>query len=77
MEVRSSATFINEKLKKLCRDTNVKFLDLWERFFDEEEFLYSNGGTHLNSVGNARLRRILEKGVGGTLRDGILWGFNL
>lgn len=40
---------------------NVKFLYFWEHF-SVAGILYINEGTHLNSIWNARLRRLLDKG---------------
>lgn len=43
---------------------NVEFLNLWEHYFsDKRNFLYNDNKIYLNSIGNARMNRLLDKGI--------------
>ena len=49
----------NDRLKSLCSKENVEFLNLWNHFYDQR-ILFNHDGLHLNSVGSARLGRLLS-----------------
>ena len=48
----------NNRLKTLCSQENVQFVNFWDNFY-RDTFLYQTDGVHLNSVGAARFGRLL------------------
>lgn len=56
------ALTINHKLDSLCSQEGVDFVNLWEDFHSEP-LLFHYDGLHLNSVGHARLGRLLSNQV--------------
>ena len=52
----------NDRLKSLCSNENVEFLNLWNHFYDQR-ILFNHDGLHLNPVGSARLGRLLSDAV--------------
>ena len=55
-------SIINRKLVQLCVDEGSHYLDVWEHFCSDRS-LFSRDGLHLNSVGKARLGRVLDQKV--------------
>ena len=49
----------NNRLKSLCSQENVEFIDLWNHFYDQR-MLFNRDGLHLNAVGSARFGRLLN-----------------
>ena len=49
----------NDRLKSLCSEENVEFINLWNHFYDERS-LFNRDGVHLNPVGSARFGRLLN-----------------
>ena len=52
----------NNRLKALCLQVNVKFINLWDQFYDEPA-LFHDDGLHLNKVGSARFGRLINEQV--------------
>ena len=52
----------NDRLKSLCSNENVEFINLWNHFYDQRT-LFNRDGLHLNPVGSARLGRLLNDAV--------------
>ena len=52
---------INKMLEELCRVLNIAFINVWDEFQDQK-LLYARDGIHLNSIGNARLGRLIDTG---------------
>lgn len=52
----------NSRLKSLCLKEEVEFINLWDHFYNQH-ILFSKDGTHLNSVGSARMGRLLHEAV--------------
>ena len=48
----------NNRLKTLCSQENVQFVNFWDNFY-HDTYLYQTDGVHLNSVGAARFGRLL------------------
>ena len=70
---------VNREVEALCRQENMYYFDLWHHFCLDRT-LYARDGVHLNSVGQARLGRVLGEclaaiprpplaGNGGTAED--------
>lgn len=55
----SRALYINNQLKSLCEQEGVGFANFWNDFYGKRE-LFLDDGLHLNSVGSARLGRLLH-----------------
>ena len=55
----------NNRLKTLCAEEGIDFVDLWNDFYDitGKRQLFDEDGLHLNSVGSARLGRLLNEAV--------------
>ena len=49
----------NNRLKSLCSEENVEFINLWNHFYDQQ-ILFNRDGIHLNPVGSARFGRLLN-----------------
>lgn len=60
---RRKMSEINFRLWALCRQDDVQFFELWHHF-NRDRSLYSRDGLHLNSVGKARLGRVLGECIG-------------
>ena len=58
----SKAFSINNRVKNLCSQEGIEFIDTWNHFYRERE-LFMSDGLHLNSVGSARLGRLLNNAV--------------
>jgi len=58
----SKAFSTNNRLKSLCTQENVDYVNLWDDFYNNA-CLFQNDGLHLNSVGAARLGRLLDEQV--------------
>ena len=54
----------NSRLKSLCAEESVHFLNFWDNFYYDTD-LYRADGVHLNAVGAARFGRLLCTGVSG------------
>ena len=59
---REQAMRMNDMLSGLCKGLKVSYLDLWSNFNGQNN-LFARDGIHLNSVGNARLGRVLDQGL--------------
>lgn len=58
----SRAIGVNERLKVLCREAGVSFVEEWDRFYGRRE-LYVRDGVHLSGKGVEVLRECLERAV--------------
>ena len=56
------AIYINNALKSLCKDEGIGFADNWTNFANRQD-LFQQDGVHLNSVGAARLGRLLNNSL--------------
>ena len=52
----------NARLVNLCKEEGVRFVNLWNDFYNQE-ILYNDDGLHLNEVGSARLGRLFHDAV--------------
>ena len=59
-EWSSRAIGINERVKRLCKESNMQFLDYWANFWGKRE-LYSIDGYHLSRKGVLFLSDLYEK----------------
>ena len=50
---------INARVKQLCKENNIGFVDCWDNFWDKKE-LYSIDGYHLNRQGVLLLSDLSE-----------------
>ena len=55
----SKAFSLNSRLRNLCKDQGVEFLDMWNDFYNQPG-LYHRDGLHLSAVGAARFGRLLS-----------------
>ena len=55
----------NNRLKTLCAEEDVEFVNFWNEFYDLSDKcqLFNRDGLHLNPVGSARLGRLLNETV--------------
>ena len=53
---------INSRLRSLCTEEEVDYVNLWDDFYNKP-FLFQEDGLHLNEVGAARLGRLLSNKV--------------
>ena len=53
---------VNTELKELCTNEGVVFTSTWDKFYEQPR-LFCNDGLHLNTVGSARLGRLLNEAV--------------
>ena len=60
IEWSSRAIGINERVKRLCKESNIRFLDYWAYFWGKRE-LYSIDGYHLSRQGVLLLSELYEK----------------
>ena len=58
----SKAFSINNRLKSLCLQEGIEFVDTWNHFYRKPD-LFNKDGLHLNEVGSARLGRLLNEAV--------------
>ena len=52
----------NNRLKSLCQQGNVEFIDLWNDFYNKP-LLFSRDGLHLSDIGSARFGRLMSEKV--------------
>ena len=52
----------NTRLISLCQQEGVEYINLWNNFYGQRS-LFQQDGTHLNSVGSARMGRLLHEAV--------------
>ncbi len=58
-----SKVFIrNSRLRNLCKDHGVEFVDMWNDFYNRTG-LYHTDGLHLSAAGAAGFGRLLSEGV--------------
>ena len=53
---------INNRVKNLCSQEGIEFIDTWNDFYGKRE-LFTSDGLHLNTVGSARLGRLINNSV--------------
>ena len=58
----SKAFSVNNRVKNLCSQEGIEFIDTWNHFYGERE-LFQSDGLHLNPAGSARLGRLLNNAV--------------
>ena len=58
----SKAFSLNSRLRNLCKDHGVEFVDMWNDFYNQADLFHSDG-LHLSSVGAARFGRLLSGAV--------------
>ncbi len=58
----SKAFSVNSRLRNLCKDHGVEFVNMWNDFYDRTG-LYHTNGLHLSAVGTARFGRLLSEAV--------------
>ena len=58
----SRAIGVNERVRVLCREVGVSFVDEWDRFFGRGE-LYVRDGVYLSRKGVDVFRECLERAV--------------
>lgn len=58
----SKAFSLNNRLKSLCLQEGVEFINTWNDFY-QQPVLFADDGLHLNAVGSARLGRLLNDAV--------------
>ena len=52
----------NNRLKTLCSQEGVDFINMWDDFYDKA-YLFQGDGLHLSDIGSARFRRLLSNQV--------------
>ena len=52
----------NNRVKNLCSQEGIEFIDTWNDFYGKRE-LFTCDGLHLNTVGSARLGRLINNAV--------------
>ena len=60
----SKAFSLNSRLRNLCKDHGVEFVDMWNDFYNRAG-LFHTDGLHLSAVGAARFGRLLSEAVRG------------
>ena len=55
----NKAFSINNRLKTLCAEENVNFVNFWDNFYFDRHLLLGKKGLHLNGWGAARFGRLL------------------
>ena len=60
VEWSSRAIGINERVKRLCKESNIRFVDYWDAFWDKRE-LFSIDGYHLSRKGVLLLSDLYER----------------
>ena len=58
----SHALGLNDRIKKLCKEGGVGFIDEWDRFYGRQE-LYAMDGVHFSRKGVQELSECLERAV--------------
>ena len=58
----SRAFSTNNRLRSLCSQEGVDFINMWDDFF-EQPHLFRGDGLHLNDVGSARFGRLMSNKV--------------
>jgi hypothetical protein len=58
----SKAFSLNNRLRNLCKDHGVEFVDAWNDFYNRTGLFHSDG-LHLSAVGAARFGRLLSEAV--------------
>lgn len=58
----SKAFSTNNRLKTLCSQEGVEFINMWDDFFDRPD-LFWRDGLHLSGIGSARFGRLLSDKV--------------
>ena len=58
----SRAFSLNSRLRSLCREYDVNFVNMWDGFYNQTD-LFQKDGLHLSSVGAARFGRLLNEAV--------------
>ena len=58
----SKAFSLNSRLRNLCKDHGVEFVDMWNDFYNQNG-LFHTDGLHLSAVGAARFGRLLSESV--------------
>ena len=58
----SHALGLNDRLRKLCGESGVGFIDEWDRFYGRQE-LYAMDGVHFSRKGVQELSECLERAV--------------
>ena len=58
----SKAFSLNNRLKSLCLQEGVEFINTWNDFYQQPD-LFADDGLHLSAVGSARLGRLLNDAV--------------
>ena len=56
------ATSTNRRLKQMCDEEGIGFVNTWDHFY-HDEYLFSKDGVHLNQIGAARFGRVLNDAV--------------
>ena len=54
----SRAIAINDRIKSMCNNRHINFIDLWEEFYDDES-LFDKKGVHLSNKGCNKLADII------------------
>ena len=55
---------LNEKIKVLCKENNIEYIDIYNKLTDENgnlKKLYTKDGLHLNNLGYLKITSILKK----------------
>ena len=58
----SKAFSLNNRLRNLCKDNGVEFVNMWNDFYDRTG-LFHDDGLHLSVVGAARFGRLINDAV--------------
>ena len=58
----SKAFSTNNRLKQLCSQEGVDFINMWDDFYNQRD-LFLGDGLHLNDVGSARFGRLINSKV--------------
>ena len=58
----SKAFSTNNRLKQLCSQESVDFINMWDDFYNQRD-LFLRDGLHLNDVGSARFGRLINSKV--------------
>ena len=58
----SRAFSLNSRLRSLCREHDVSFVDTWNDFYNQTD-MFQRDGLHLSGVGAARFGRLLNEAV--------------
>ena len=61
------ATFINDRLAKICNSFSVRFVDVWKRYFAKNS-MYAKDGTHFSRAGSAAFAELVNSRQFGPLK---------